>query len=79
MTLMIYRIFLINIFKNLISHGRSKHIEMRFHYLREIASEGKLKLEHYRNGYQMDDLVTNGVLIESFNRLKKYLNMEDLN
>ena len=31
----------INLAKNPIAHGRSKHIEMRFHYLREqVAKQG---------------------------------------
>lgn len=34
----------INLAKNLISHERRNHIQMRFHYLRELVSEGKLKL-----------------------------------
>jgi hypothetical protein len=39
----------INLAKNLIAHGRSKHIEMRFHYLREQVDKGILKLEHCRS------------------------------
>lgn len=36
----------INLAKNMIAHGRSKHIEMRFHCLREQVSNGKLNFEH---------------------------------
>ena len=38
----------INLAKNPIAHGRSKHIEMRFHYLRERVADGKMNLEHCR-------------------------------
>ena len=31
----------INLAKNPIAHGRSKHIEMRFHYLRDQVADGK--------------------------------------
>ncbi|XP_058764580.1 uncharacterized mitochondrial protein AtMg00810-like [Vicia villosa] len=34
----------INLAKNPIAHGRSKHIEMRFYYLRDLVCEGKLRL-----------------------------------
>lgn len=37
----------INLEKNLIAHGRSKHIKMRLCYLREQVVNGKLSLEHY--------------------------------
>ncbi|XP_058783121.1 secreted RxLR effector protein 161-like [Vicia villosa] len=36
----------INLTKNPIAHGRSKHIKMRFHYLREHVAKGKINLEH---------------------------------
>lgn len=42
-TLMIGNFFTINFTKNPIAYGTSKHIEVRFHYLRELVNEGKLK------------------------------------
>jgi hypothetical protein len=38
----------INLAKNSITHGRSKHIEMRFHYLWEQVANEKMNLEHCR-------------------------------
>src|ERR1044072_365697 len=35
----------INLAKNPIAHGQSKHIEIRFHYLREQVTGGKMNLE----------------------------------
>lgn len=43
-TLMVDNISVINLAKNPIAHGRSIHIDMRFHYLRELVSEGRLRL-----------------------------------
>lgn len=34
----------INLAKNSISHGRSKHIETRFHYLSDQVNKGRLEL-----------------------------------
>ena len=34
----------INLAKNLVSHGRSKHIETIFHFLREQVNNGKLEM-----------------------------------
>ncbi|GAU34193.1 hypothetical protein TSUD_162940 [Trifolium subterraneum] len=38
----------INLAKNHVAHGKSKHIEMRFHYLREQVSNGRICVEHCR-------------------------------
>lgn len=78
-TLMIDNVSAINFAKNLIAHGRSRHIEMIFHYLRELVSEGKLKLEYSKSEDQVAYLLTKGVSIEVFKRLKKKMSMEDLN
>ncbi|GAU38465.1 hypothetical protein TSUD_151880 [Trifolium subterraneum] len=36
----------INLAKNPVSHGKSKHIETRFHFLRDQVNKGKLSLEY---------------------------------
>lgn len=79
MTLMINNFSVINLVKNLIVHGRSNHIDMRFHYFRKFVSEGKLKLEYFKSEDQGTDLLTKRVTIEMFKRLKKHMSMEDLN
>lgn len=77
-TLMVDNVSTINHAKNPISHGRIKHIEMRFHYLRELVSEGRLRLGYCRSETQVTNFLTKRVLIEVFKRLKKYMSMEDL-
>jgi len=61
--------------KNPIAHGRSKHIEMRFHYLRELVSSGQLRLGYCRSEEQVADLLTKGVTSDVFKRLVKKLSM----
>lgn len=39
-TLLVDNVSAINLAKNLIARERSKHIEMRFYYLKEFVSEG---------------------------------------
>lgn len=73
-TLMIDIASAINLVKNLIRYGCIKHIEMRFHYLRELVSEGKLKLECYKNEDQVVSFLTKWVSIEVF---KKHMSMKD--
>lgn len=59
----------INLAKNPIPYGRSKHIEMRFHYLGEQVSKGKLKLELCRSENQVADVLTKGDKIEMLIKL----------
>lgn len=47
-TPMVDNVSAINLSKNLIAHGRSKHIKIKFHYLRELVSERRLRLGYYR-------------------------------
>lgn len=51
---------------------------MRFHYLREQVGKGKLKLEHYRSEYQVAAIITKGVKIETFMKLRGLTGMEVL-
>lgn len=38
-------IFSIALSKNPMFHGRSKHIEIRFHFIRELVENGDIKME----------------------------------
>ncbi|KAK2438085.1 hypothetical protein QL285_022903 [Trifolium repens] len=64
--------------KNPISHGRSKHIELRFHYLRGQVTKGLLKMKHRRSEFQIDDVLTKSVQIEVFKRLRDMVGVEAL-
>lgn len=39
----------IDLAKHLVAHGRSKHIETRFHYLRAQGTKEKLELENLQD------------------------------
>ena len=48
----------INISKNLVQHSRTKHIEIRHHFVRELVEDGILTLEFIRIDDQKADLFT---------------------
>lgn len=77
-TLMVDNVYGINLAKNPITHGRSKYIEMRFHYLRELVSEGRLRLRYCISEDQVVDLLTKGVTNDVFKRLKMNISIKDL-
>lgn len=61
----------INLAKNPISHGRSKHIDLRFHFLRQLVEEKKIELKYCK--YQ-----TKPLKYESFIKLRSMLGMATL-
>ncbi|RDX67657.1 Copia protein, partial [Mucuna pruriens] len=54
----------IDLARHLAAYGRSKHIETRFHFLREQVSTKKLRIEHCRTEIQFVDILTNTLKLE---------------
>jgi hypothetical protein len=48
----------ISLIKNPVMHDRSKHIEIRFHYIRECSEHGLIKVEFIRTEEQLGDILT---------------------
>ena len=44
--------------KNPVHHDRSKHIDTRYHFLRECIEEGKVEVDHVGTEKQLADLFT---------------------
>ena len=68
----------INLAKNSLAHGRRKHIKMRFRYLREQVTYGKMNLAHCRTENQIIDIMTKGMQVELFRRLRAMMNIDSL-
>lgn len=65
----------IQLSKNPAHHGRSKHIEVRFHYLRELTADGKVKLIHCGTQDQLADIMTKPLKLVTFEKLRKKLGL----
>lgn len=52
--------------KNLVFHKRSKHIDTRYHFIRELISNGEIFLEFCRSQDQCADIFTKALGKESF-------------
>ncbi|GAU26641.1 hypothetical protein TSUD_102510 [Trifolium subterraneum] len=68
----------INLAKNHVAHGKSKHIEMRFHYLREQVSNGRICVEHCKSEDQIADIMTTTVQTEIFKRIRNMMGLNPL-
>ena len=57
--------------KNPQFHGRSKHINIKFHFIREQVSANKIQVKYCASGDMLADLLTKGISPEKFERLRK--------
>ncbi|RDX82265.1 Copia protein, partial [Mucuna pruriens] len=58
----------ISLAKHFVAHGRSKHIETKFHFLRDQVSKGKLELKYCIKCHSKCVVLINN-LIKSFNSI----------
>ena len=65
----------IKLSKNPVMHGRSKHIDVRFHFLRELAQGGVVQLKYCGTQEQVADVLTKPFKLESFQKLRDQLGM----
>ena len=71
----------INLFKNLVQHSRTKHIEIRHHYLRDYVLKGDCVLEFVDIKNQFADIFTKPLPKETFFAIRRelgLLNVSDL-
>lgn len=60
----------IKLSKNPVLHGRSKHIDIRFHFLRDLTRDGVVELVHCRSKDQIADIMTKPLKLEEFLKLR---------
>ncbi|WVZ04379.1 hypothetical protein V8G54_025185 [Vigna mungo] len=68
----------INLAKNPISHGRSKHIDIKYHFLRDMVTKGKIALKHCRTELQLADIFTKSLNQERFKFLRSSIGVLSL-
>lgn len=62
-----------NLSKNPMVHGRSKHIDVRFHFLRELSKEGVIDFQFCRSQDQVADLMTKSLKSKVFQGFRRDL------
>ncbi|CAJ2658399.1 unnamed protein product [Trifolium pratense] len=63
---------------NPVLHGRSKHIDVRFYFLRDLTKDGVVKLIHCSTQDQIADIMTKALKLESFCRFRERLGLCDV-
>ena len=67
----------INLSKNLIQHFRTKHIDIRHHFLRDYVQNGDISLEFVDTNNQLADIFTKPLNEERLNFTKHDIGMID--
>ena len=81
MTLFCNNLSAINISKNPIQHSRTKHIDIRNHFIRELVEDKVISLEHVTTENQIADIFTKALDANQFEELRGKLGIclsEDL-
>lgn len=68
----------IKLSRNPVLHGRSKHISVRYHFLRDLVAEGTIKLEYCSTHEQISDIMTKAVKLDVFEKLRGMLGVVQL-
>ncbi|GMI90543.1 cysteine-rich RLK (RECEPTOR-like protein kinase) 8 [Hibiscus trionum] len=63
----------IKLSKNVVLHGRSKHIHVKYHFLRELSNNKIIKLVHCGTKEQTSDIMTKALKLETFEKLREKL------
>lgn len=65
----------IQLARNPVFHGKSKHIQVRFHFLRDLVNDGVVDLRFCNSQEQVADLMTKPIKLEQFEKLRGMIGM----
>ncbi|GJS70040.1 retrotransposon protein, putative, unclassified [Tanacetum coccineum] len=63
---------------NSVQHSRTKHIAVRYHFIKERVEKGTIELYFVKTDYQLADLFTKALPVDRFNYLVRRLGMPSL-
>ena len=68
----------INLTKNPIQHSKTKHIEIRHHFIRDHIEKGDIEIVFVKTENQLADLFTKSLARDRFNKLRTELGILDM-
>ena len=68
----------VDLAKNPVFHGRSKHIDVRYHFIRECVEQGLIIIKHVSTNEQCADILTKALSAVKFEKMRKLLGVKEL-
>lgn len=68
----------IDLAKNPVFHGWSKHIDVRYHFIRECVERGDIIVKHVSSNEQRADCLTKALAIVKFEQMRDFLGIKKL-
>ena len=68
----------IQLSRNPVFHCKSKHIDVRFHFLRELVNDGVVELSYCNSQDQIADIMTKPLNLEQFEKLRGMLGVTEV-
>jgi len=65
----------IRLSENLVFHDQSKHIDIRYHFLRDCVQRGAIRLEYIQTDEQVANIFTKALCRQSFVNLRDKLGL----
>ena len=67
----------IKLTESLIFHDRSKHIDMRYHYIRDLVQRNTVKLQYIAMSEKVADILTKPLISSQFLQLRGKLGVAE--
>jgi hypothetical protein len=64
--------------KNPVYHDRSKHIDVRYHFVRQCVEAGQVDTSHVRTDDQLADILTKSLRRAKFQELRSLIGMKEM-
>ncbi|GJV41487.1 ribonuclease H-like domain, reverse transcriptase, RNA-dependent DNA polymerase [Tanacetum coccineum] len=77
-TIMVDNKSAIALMKNLVFHGRSKHIDTKYHFIRECVEREDIQVEFVSREYQKADILTKALPKIKFLTMRQLIGLKDL-
>ena len=65
----------IRIFHNPVQHSKTKHIALRYHFIKDHVEDGNVEIHFVRTTDQLVDIFTKALPVASFNKILQGLGM----
>jgi hypothetical protein len=67
----------IKLTKNLVFHDRSKHIDMKYHYIQDLVQRKTVKLQYIATSEQVANILTKPLTLRQFVQLRGKISMAE--